>query len=359
MFVPLYDSLKELKSSVKLVIGQDDQLFSGLYEKLEPFEKVVFLIDSNVYQHWKTRIDEEFCRYGERGIRFLVGSGEASKRFGFYRDLIENFLRAGVTHDSAVVVVGGGTLGNVGGFVASTFQRGIALFQVPTTLMAQVDAMIDFKHAINLNDAKNQVGTYFEPNLILVNPAFLRSLPRREMSSGAAEILKHGMTHDLRLLDLASDAKDSGEFESLVAATIKSKADLLSRRGEDWYSEMAMQYGHAIGHAVEHESGHSLNHGEAISIGMVATSHLTKHLLGHDLIKEHRGIFEDWGLPTSCLIPLHRVLCAMVHDKHSVGNSIRIGLLSRLGQLSRHEEEDYGFLVSIKDVRASLLNFFS
>lgn len=270
----------------------------------------------------------------------VIPPGEASKSLTIYQRIITEILSWEPDHDSVIFGLGGGVVNNLSGFVASTLYRGLSLIQIPTTLMAQLDAAIDFKHAINLDCGKNLLGSYYPASNIVVDPLLLNTLPERDLRSGLAEALKHALVQDSTLLDklltYSGSLQDQQFLQHILQATIMLKVSLLTDPVGD-YPEMVQQYGHAIGHALEHLSGYQLLHGEAIAIGMCVTAELSRLLcIGSEaLLKLHHDLLQKYRLPTIIppTITANQILQALTYDKHRVGHNIQLALASDKGEL--------------------------
>lgn len=214
--------------------------------------------------------------------KFVVPAGETEKSLAAYENLSRKILHAGVNKHSYLIGFGGGVVSNMTGFLASTLYRGIGLVQIPTSLMAQVDASIDFKQGINSHVGKNHLGSYYPASVILIDPVLTRTLSLRHIRNGLAESVKHALTQDLGFLQFLFGYHDKivhpTFLTKVIHRTVGLKVSLLDGSHDAEYSEMLPQYGHPIGHALEQLSGYRLLHGEAIAIGMCVLAEAT-HLL--------------------------------------------------------------------------------
>lgn len=265
-----------------------------------------------------------------------VDEGEASKRLEVAGDIWEQMAAAGAHRSDLVVGFGGGVICDLAGFVASTYHRGMPVVHVPTTLLAQVDAAIGGKTAINLATGKNLVGTFHQPLAVVCDVTTLRSLPDEELRSGMAEVIKYGFISDPSLLDLVIGRidglmeRDEELLTSLVRRSVAIKAAVVSADEKEDGRREILNYGHTFGHAIEHVTG--ARHGEAIGIGMMAAAHLAMDLgmIDEDIVARHREPLEAVGLPTRQSFDLEAVSDAMTRDKKNRG-SLRFVLLERLG----------------------------
>src|SRR6185503_16831158 len=215
----------------------------------------------------------------------LLPEGEQAKTLDVLREVWDDLLEAGCDRTSTVVAVGGGAVGDLAGFVAATYMRGVNFVQLPTTLLAQVDASIGGKTAIDHPRAKNLVGAFHQPRLVLVDPAALTTLPEREFRSGLAEVIKHGIVLDADYFaDLEKHlvpllARDIETLTRVVAGSCRLKASVVERDEQEAELRNVLNYGHTIGHAVEAVTGYARwTHGEAVSLGIVAEARLAERL---------------------------------------------------------------------------------
>jgi len=268
-------------------------------------------------------------------------------------------LAKGYGRDSAVIALGGGVVGDLAGFVAGTFMRGIPVVQVPTTLVAMVDAAIGGKTAVDTLAGKNLVGVFHPPAAVLVDPQVLDTLPLRQVRAGFAEIIKHGVIADEAYFrTVASSAeklleKGGATGDSMLAVIVHSievKAGIVSRDEREEGLRKILNFGHTIGHAIELVSSYELLHGEAVSIGMALEGRLAERIgvaeTGTaDAIK---GALQSAGLPTDLPQSMDRtaVLEAMRSDKKGQSGKTRFALPRRIGSMSGSES---GWTVSVGD----------
>jgi 3-dehydroquinate synthase len=225
------------------------------------------ITDKNVFKNYKRLIEQSGNRY------FVIKSGENSKSIETYAKIIKN-----LKDDNRIISFGGGVVGDIAGFVASTYKRGVPLIQVPTTLLAMVDSSIGGKNGINLKKKKNYLGTIYQPKMVLIDPLFLETLPLNEFRNGIAEIIKYGMIFNkplLKRIEKKLNATDE-DLERIIACCCKIKAKVVELDEQDKGYRHTLNFGHTIGHALE--LLHNLKHGQAISIGMIKEAELGKRL---------------------------------------------------------------------------------
>jgi 3-dehydroquinate synthase len=256
--------------------------------------------------------------------------------------LWEAFARLRLDRRSVVIALGGGVIGDLAGFAAATYLRGIDLVQLPTTLLAQVDASVGGKTAIDLPEGKNLVGAFYQPRWVVADVGTLASLPPRELRAGLAEVIKYGVIADETLFDFLERERDAvlaGEPERLAQIVLRScriKADVVREDEREGGLRAILNYGHTAGHAVEALAGYAgLLHGECVAIGMEAAARLSVRLgmLAPGDAERQRRLLEAYGLPVA-LPPGQEpraILDAMRWDKKTVGDEIRFVLARGIG----------------------------
>ena len=273
-----------------------------------------------------------------------IPDGEQAKDLSVAAYLWEALGKAGVTRTDAIVSVGGGATTDLAGFVAATWLRGVDVVHLPTTLLGMVDAAVGGKTGINTAAGKNLVGAFHEPVGVLCDLTALETLPDKDFTSGLAEIIKVGFTHDPRILDLVEDSPRS-HLRELVERAIAVKAavvgdDLTEQGGREF-----LNYGHTLGHAIEKVESYSWRHGEAVSVGLVFVAELAR-LSGLDdaTADRHRAILDQVGLPTTYDGDWESLVAAMRIDKKSRADRLRFVILDGLGKPRILDDPDPGHL---------------
>jgi 3-dehydroquinate synthase len=274
-------------------------------------------------------------------IRVSIPEGEQAKVLETARDLWDRLLDEGCDRSSTVVALGGGAVGDLSGFVAATYMRGMNFVQVPTTLLAQVDASIGGKTAIDHPRAKNLIGAFHQPRLVLVDPAVLATLPDREFRSGLAEVIKHGIVLDARYFeDLETNVqalvgRDLTMLERVVAGSCRLKAGIVERDEQEAELRWVLNYGHTVGHAIEAATGFQVwTHGEAISLGIAAEARLADRLgIGSSTAtKRQVSLLAAVGLPVAGIqVEPAAVVEALSRDKKSRDGRIPFVLAPEIG----------------------------
>ncbi len=309
----------------------------------QPAKHALLITDENVRPHCDV-VANRLESAGVAQTTLVVDAGERSKSVEVANRLWQDALAAGVHRQSVVVAVGGGVVGDLAGFIAATFARGLDFVQSPTTLLSQVDSSVGGKVGINLPGAKNMVGAFWQPKFVLIDTDVLDTLPDREYRSGLAEVIKYGVILDesffgyLEENAAAINARDSAVLAETIARCCQLKADVVEADEREMSGHRAkLNYGHTFGHAIEAITGYGeFLHGEAISIGMLCASRLAESLSMVDASVTERQfrLMEQFGLPTESPALDHRdLLTAMQHDKKVEHGKLRFILPSRIGEV--------------------------
>lgn len=319
----------------------------------------VVITDRNVEKPHALAVAESLAGAGVAVDVVVVEPGEPTKSVAVATALWEKMLQLRADRKSVAVAAGGGVVGDLAGFIAATYARGIRFFQVPTSLLAQVDSSVGGKVGINLPEAKNMVGAFLQPVGVLIDTATLDTLEEREYRAGLGEVVKYGVILDAALFDqLEADAarlaaRDHDVLRQVIARCCRLKADVVQQdEREESGLRAVLNYGHTFGHAVEALSGYGeVLHGEAVAIGMICASRLAERLGRVDaaLTARQRRLLSALELPTE-LPPLDhdRILETMMHDKKVQHGRLRFVLPSRMGHVELVGDVDPA------DVRAAL-----
>ncbi|HYN37248.1 MAG TPA: 3-dehydroquinate synthase, partial [Actinomycetota bacterium] len=267
----------------------------------------------------------------------LLDEGESAKSLESVGRIYDALAARGAHRHDAIVAVGGGVVTDIGGFVASTFNRGMTLVNVPTTLLGQVDAAIGGKTGINLSYGKNLVGTIYQPAAVVCDIELLASLPESEFISGLAEVAKYGFISDPSLLDLLLEngaelrAGDPDLLAEIVARSARIKAAIVAEDERESGVRAHLNYGHTWAHAIERVSGYGhVRHGEAVSVGMMAAAYLAAEmeLIDDSVVLQHRKVLEAVGLPVTATLTLEQLSEAWLRDK-KFNRGVRFVLLEK------------------------------
>ena len=264
----------------------------------------------------------------------VIPAGEEYKRLATVEGLYCDFLKNGLTRKDLIIALGGGVTGDITGFAAATFLRGVPLCQIPTTLLAQVDSSVGGKTAVDLPQGKNLVGAFYQPRLVLIDPEMLSTLPDATFADGMAEVVKYGCIKNRGILDMIRMPRYRERIEDIIYECVKIKRDVVEADERDTGLRMILNFGHTIGHAAEKLGNYTvLTHGQAVSIGMVAAMKLS-HAMGesNDLDDVLASILMDLGLPTELPYAREDIFHALLSDKKKMGATVNFILVRTLGR---------------------------
>ena len=297
------------------------------------YDRVFFVSDSNVHALWGEHFKAEFVKTGrELAGEHVFMAGERSKTLDTVSDMYAAFQRASLTRKSLVIAMGGGVCGDMTGFAAATYLRGIDVMQVPTTLLSQIDSSIGGKTGVDLSVGKNLVGAFKQPMAVIADSRFLDTLPRRYMNDGMGEAIKYGCIADAALFDgIAAKTIDRAE---MIYRCMKIKAEVVEADEFELGLRAILNYGHTIGHAVEKLGGFErFSHGESVGIGMLYAAKIGA-AMGYDAGFEARirASLEAWSMPTAMDYPADELMQVASADKKRAGDEIKFILLEEMGR---------------------------
>lgn len=354
---------KTIRTNIIVKQGLVDNLDKIKIIPDEFFEAPHFILtDSIVDRLYGNKVLKGLSRAGYNVKKLVVLAGEKSKNISEYSRLADEIFSHGMNKHSFIISLGGGVINNIAGLLASTLYRGINLIHFPTTTMAQVDAAIDFKQAVNSSKGKNLLGSYYPASLIVIDPNVLKTLSLRHIKNGLAESIKHALTQDTKFLQYLDKnykkIKNIPFLDYVIRKTIELKVPLLSGDVKDDFNEMLPQYGHSVCHAVEHLSSYDLFHGEALAIGMCVCAEVAKMVgvCDEQTVKAHYDICHKYNLPV--IVPDYMTaedVCEkMRYDKHFVGNHAHMALIVKPGKVW-HEKEVYGMPIEYFIVKKAVM----
>ncbi|HEY5040657.1 MAG TPA: 3-dehydroquinate synthase [Verrucomicrobiae bacterium] len=311
--------------------------------KLGP--RCAVITDSNVGRHFAKVALKSLAASGFALVLISVPAGEKSKRMAAVEMCYDQLAAHRLERKSFIIALGGGVVGDLAGFVAATYLRGIPFVQVPTTLLAQVDSSVGGKTGVNLKAGKNLVGAFYQPQLVLCDLDVLKTLPKREFISGLAEIIKYGVIYDAILFAQIERnlpkllQRDAATLRSVIARCCEIKADVVGQDETESGLRAILNFGHTIGHAIENSSGYGkFLHGEAIAIGQVAAAKLSHEILGLPAGDAERieKLFVQAGLPVKIRLDFTRrkkLFAAMKLDKKVSAGEIKFVLAKKIGKV--------------------------
>jgi len=333
-------------------------------QRAAPSHRVAVITDHTVASHHAAALVAQFP--AERTRLFAIPPGEQEKTRARWAELTDALIAWGAGRDTTVVALGGGVIGDLAGFVAATFMRGLPVIQVPTTLLAMVDASVGGKTALDTPAGKNLVGAFHNPAAVVIDPGVLASLPPATLRSGLAEMLKHGVIADASyfdavlqaLPDLLSLGAAAPQFAPLIAASVQIKANVVAEDTREGGLRQILNFGHTIAHAIEKVQYYDMRHGDAVAMGMVTEARLAEQVgvAAPGIAVAVRDAVHRAGLPWQLPIgiALDAVIAETHGDKKARGGAARYALPRGIGEMESAEGE---WAVPVADdlVRTALL----
>lgn len=291
-------------------------------ELLDLDRKVLVVTDDGVPAEYASKV----AASAKDGTVFTVAQGEDSKSLERFGEIMSRMLKLGFGRKDAVVAVGGGVVGDLAGFAASAYMRGIDFFNIPTTVLSQVDSSIGGKTAVNLDGIKNIVGAFYQPRKVLVDLDLLSTLPQRQISNGLAEAVKMSLTSDADLFGLFEKGNISENIDEIITRSLMIKKNVVEQDEKEQGLRKILNFGHTIGHGVESfEHLNGLYHGECVALGMIP---MVSDELRPRLVK----VLESLSLPTSVELDCDAVYAAMIHDKKGEGKYVTVTTVPEAGR---------------------------
>ncbi len=342
---------------IKIETGLLDKVGECCRAVLPKAKRAAVITDSNVAPLYLHRVHNSLRLAGFAVEGIVVPAGERSKSLEMLGQLYDQMLAFGLSRTDAVVALGGGVVGDLAGFAAATVLRGVDYVQIPTTLLAQVDSSVGGKVAIDLPAGKNLAGAFWQPKLVLMDPACLNTLPGRIFSDGMAEVIKYGCIRDADffqlLLDCGGRAGVMEHIEQVLYTCCDIKRRAVRNDERDTGERMVLNFGHTVGHAFE-LAGHyeTWTHGQAVAVGMLWAAALGERLgtTPAGLQERIRMALETYGLPAHIPCPWQTMVEAVGLDKKRVGEEISFVLLTALGQAEPIKMETDRLLEELKQL---------
>ncbi len=293
--------------------------------------KIMIVSDENAAPLYLERVRESFARAGFMTAEFVFPAGEEAKRLSTVERLLDAADAAGLTRTDGFAALGGGVVGDLTGLAAALYLRGTDFVQLPTTLLAMVDASVGGKTAVNLTAGKNLCGAFHQPRLVLCDPDTLATLPPAIYAEGMAEVIKHGALGGPELLDRIRDGED---MERLIADNIRLKSSVVSRDEREGGLRQLLNLGHTFGHAVEKLSGFRIYHGEGVSVGLMiaATAAEKNGLCVSGVAAELRSLLAAQNLPVTTPFSAEEIAAAAMNDKKRRGDTLTVVLPEARGK---------------------------
>lgn len=320
--------------SYDILIGRGLLPTLGQEAKKFPKVKTVCIVsETNVFPLHGPAAEKSLQEAGFQVVSFVFPAGEQSKCGEVYLELLNFLARQQLTRSDLLVALGGGVVGDLTGFAAATFLRGVKFIQVPTTLLAAVDSSVGGKTAIDLPAGKNLAGAFYQPSLVLCDTDTLDTLPRSVFLDGCAEVIKYGIIYDRAFFDYLRAAGPEFDREAVIRRCVELKRDVVMKDEFDTGERMKLNLGHTLGHGVEARSHFSLSHGKSVSIGiaMVSRAAAREGLLRQEDAQIIQDTLESYGLPISTEYPTRELISYMLSDKKRSGGTIPLIIPTKIG----------------------------
>ncbi|MFC2035290.1 3-dehydroquinate synthase [Chloroflexota bacterium] len=323
-------------------------------------DKLVIVTDSTVKTLYGNTLEQSLISSGFEVLFIEVPAGEAQKSLETAGRLYHELTTGYAERTTPIIALGGGVIGDLTGFVAATYLRGVPLVQIPTTLLAQLDSSIGGKVAVDHDQLKNKIGAFYQPSLVISDILALKTLPAVELSDGLAEVIKHGVIWDRELFNYIEDnldlikALDDRALETIVFRSARIKAEVVEKDERDFGLRNILNFGHTLGHAIESVSDFEVPHGEAVAIGMLAAATISSKLsiLDESEVIRLRKVITGAGLPVEIPhLQMERLIKAIKHDKKVLQGRIRFVLPKSIGNVFITEE------VSLSLIEQTLLEW--
>lgn len=312
------------------LLGSSGELISELVKG----KTAAIVSDDNVFPLYGERVKNSLEKSGFAVMSFVFPHGEKSKSMAVYTELLEFLLSNRLTRSDFLVALGGGVVGDLTGFAAATYQRGIGFIQIPTTLLAMVDSSVGGKTAVNLENGKNQVGAFYQPSLVICDPNVLSTLPKDEFLCGCAEVIKYAILFSEEFFEELMNTPVENQLEHVIKTCVTMKRDIVKSDEFDLGLRMLLNLGHTVGHAVEACSRFTVLHGQAVAIGMcvMARSAVKRGYLSNDDAQRIVSLIEKYSLPTKAEYHIDDMFSAALSDKKASSKDITIIVPRKIGE---------------------------
>lgn len=283
--------------------------------------KALVVTDSGVPKQHVEAVASAF----ENAIVHVFPQGEASKNFDTFKQICQRLLEEGFSRKDCVIAVGGGVTGDMAGFAAASYMRGIDFYNIPTTLLSQVDSSIGGKTAIDLDGIKNIIGAFYQPKKVIIDPNVLDTLPKRQISNGLAEAIKAGIIADEKLFELFERKDYMKSVEQIIEKALLFKRSVVQQDEKEAGLRKVLNFGHTIGHGIESSAGlDALYHGECVALGMIP-------MCAESIRQRVIAALENVGLPTNYDYDKQAVYEALTHDKKTDGTQVTVVKCDKIG----------------------------
>lgn len=314
-----------------------DNLLKYIKQNNIPYDNIVILTDDNVKEHYLSCIENIFK--DKNVFSYVLKQGEETKNINTVCDVYEFLLNNNIDRKSLLVSLGGGVVGDISGFVASTYMRGINYIQIPTSLLAQVDSSIGGKTGVDFMNKKNIVGTFYNPSLVFININTLKTLPKEHIQNSMAEVIKCGYILDENYLNYINLQKEKilnynmEVFTNIVYKCCKLKMEIVTKDEKEQNIREILNFGHTFGHAIESVTDFKILHGKAVAMGIVASMYISYKLnkITKDDLQNAKNILSFFNLYNKIPLDAQKIYEIMLYDKKNINKNIKIIILIEIG----------------------------
>lgn len=330
------------KFTVNVENGYDILIEKGLLAKageliksVLPSNKITLISDSNVYKLYGDKVKASIEAQGYQVFTYIFKAGEASKKTDTVIDIVEFMADKGLTRGDGVVALGGGVCGDMAGFAAAIYLRGIKFVQIPTSLLAQVDSSVGGKTGVNLPQGKNLCGAFHQPSMVIIDPNVLDTLSPHSFSDGMGEVIKYGCIKSKPLFERLADENPNDFIEDMIFECVDIKRAIVENDEKEQGERALLNFGHTCGHAIEKLwNFETISHGEAVGIGMVMISKASEKLglTEQGTADKIASVLKKYNLKTKDIHGTDEIVSAMSADKKRTGTGIKLVMLKNIGE---------------------------
>ncbi len=340
----------ELKeNSYEILIGENLLEDVAKFTTLPQFTKKVLIVtDENIFNIYGEKLRKIFSNYDTNFEMEIIPAGETSKSLAEAERIYTCAIESNLDRKSIIVAVGGGVVGDLTGFVAATYMRGVNFVQVPTTLLSQVDSSVGGKTAVNHKLGKNLIGAFYQPKAVFIDVSTLKTLPEREIKAGLGEVVKYGIISDADFFSYLEKniegilSRNVEVLKKIIKRACEIKAEVVSRDEKESGLRRILNFGHTIAHAIEEQTGYTkYAHGEAVAIGMIGAAYISQFLnyVDSEKVLRLKNLIESFGMYTHCEgCSVEGVYKLLFHDKKTVAGKINWVLMKDFGSVEITDE---------------------
>ena len=338
----LYVDLGE--NSYDIVFTDSFNALGAEMEKINAPKKLLIVTDSNVGPLYADEVKRELEKTGAKVSVCTLRAGEEYKRMDGILEICSACIENGLDRKSMIAALGGGVVGDMAGFAAAIYMRGIDFVQIPTTLLSQSDSSVGGKTGVDFADSKNILGAFHQPRLVYINVSTLKTLPKEQFVSGMGEVIKHGIIRDKSFFDYIKNnserikSLDTQTFIGMSKINCSIKADVVMHDEKENGLRAILNFGHTIGHAVESAFDFRMTHGECVGLGAVAASYIAKcrGMISGAELEEIISVFKEYGFRTKIKLPAHdKITDFMQKDKKKITGRLKLVLPTAIGEVTQ------------------------